>query len=178
MSEIALSTNSLFGPASRQALTIRAAISSMTCWIAVELPAFSAQNREIPVRLVPVCKAQDPAPDLRDGPLIHIQGYKDNWARRFEATGADLPDRPARHSADTTVTALQLVVDDAGYATVLERFARDSIAQGAPIRVAGPAIPFAQSHYLIRGVSAAPLSIPAQLFLAWLRDRLAGDAAD
>ncbi|GAB4560897.1 MAG: transcriptional regulator GcvA [Ruegeria sp.] len=216
LSDIALSTNSLFGPASRQALTIRAAISSMTYWIAAELPAFSAQHPEIPVRLVshiwndsaapsdvdveirlghgdwpgvaadrlcserlvPVCRAQDPAPDLRNGPLIHILGYEDNWARYFEATGADLPDRPARHSADTTVTALQLVMAGAGYATVLERFARNAIAQGAPIRIAGPAIPFAQSHYLIRSVSAAPPSIPAQLFLAWLRDRLAGDAAD
>ena len=128
--------------------------------------------------VVPVCRAQDPAPDLRNGPLIHILGYEDNWARYFEATGANLPDRPARHSADTTVTALQLVMAGAGYATVLERFARNAIAQGAPIRIAGPAIPFAQSHYLIRSVSAAPPSIPAQLFLAWLRDRLAGDAAD
>ena len=219
LSDIALSTNSLFGPGSQQTLTIRAAISTMTYWIAAELPGFTQQFPDIPVRLVshiwndavppndvdidirlgygdwsgvtteklcdenlvPVCRSGDPAPalhQLRDGPLVHILGYEDNWARYFEAQGIAPPDEPARHSADTTVSALQLVMAGAGYATILERFARNAIAQGAPLQIAGPPIPFAQAHYLIRTDGAARASASAQLFQAWLRQTLSGDAAD
>ncbi|WP_170375972.1 MULTISPECIES: LysR substrate-binding domain-containing protein [Ruegeria] len=219
LGDIALSTNSLFGPASRQTLTIRAAISTATYWVAAELPDFTARHPEIPVRLVshiwndsvapgdvdveirlgygdwlgvqsekltdemlvPVCRAGDSPATLnvlRQGPLIHILGYEDNWARYFQANGLALPDQPPRHSVDTSVAALQLVMAGAGYATVLERFARNAIRQAAPIAIAGPAIPFAQSHYLIRTQGAAQPTAAAGLFCAWLRERLAVHAAD
>ncbi|WP_170400119.1 LysR substrate-binding domain-containing protein [Ruegeria arenilitoris] len=216
LSDIALSTNSLFGPASRQTLTIRAAISTATYWVAAELPGFSARHPDIPVRLVshiwndsgtpgdvdveirlgygdwpgvrsekltdeklvPVCRAGVGSPKLNKGPLIHILGYEDNWARYFQAQGIAPPDQPPRHSVDTTVAALQLVMAGAGYATILERFAQNAIRQGAPIAIAGPAIPFAQSHYLVSAQRAAQPTAAAGLFCAWLRDRLATDAAD
>ncbi|WP_037310291.1 LysR substrate-binding domain-containing protein [Ruegeria halocynthiae] len=219
LGDIALCTNSLFGPASRQTLTIRAAISTATYWIAAHLPDFTAQHPDIPVRLVshiwndsiapndvdveirlgygdwpgvtsekltderlvPVCRASDRVPALdvlQGGPLIHILGYEDNWARYFQANGIAAPDHSPRHSVDTTVAALQLVMAGAGYATIVERFARNAIAQGAPITIAGPAIPFAQSHYLIGAPGAARPSAAAGLFCAWLRDRLAENAAD
>ena len=218
LSDIALSTNSLFGPATRQTLTIRAAISTATYWIAAELPEFSRLYPDIPVRLVshiwndsagpadvdieirlgygdwpgviagklcdetivPVCRADRPAPGLNrmpSAPLIHILGYEDNWARYFEAHGLAYDQNAIRHSADTTVAALQLVMAGAGLATVLTRFARNAIAQGAPLQIAGPPIPFAQSHYLIRPEGAGTLTGSARLFEAWLRDRLASDAA-
>jgi len=219
LADIALSTSSLFGPASQQTLTIRAAISTATYWVAAELPEFSARHPDIPVRLVshiwndsiapndvdieirlgygdwpgvqseklteerlvPVCNAKHQVSDLhdlRDGPLIHILGYEDNWARYFQANDIAAPDQPPRHSVDTSVAALQLVMAGAGYATILERFARNAIRQGAPIAIAGPAIPFAQSHYLIRAQGAAQATAAAGLYCAWLRDRLAADAAD
>ncbi|TMV09617.1 LysR family transcriptional regulator [Ruegeria sediminis] len=218
LSDIALSTNSLFGPATRQTLTIRAAISTATYWIAAELPEFGRLYPDIPVRLVshiwndsaapadvdveirlgygdwpgvsaeklcdetivPVCPARRPTPDLtrmQSGPLVHILGYEDNWARYFEAHGLSHDENAIRHSVDTTVAALQLVMAGAGFATVLTRFARNAIAQGAPLKIAGPPIPFAQSHYLIRPEGAGALTGSARLFEAWLRDRLASDAA-
>ncbi len=219
LSDIALSTNSLFGPATRQSLTIRAAISTATYWIAAELPEFCRLFPDIPVRLVshiwndsvapgdvdveirlgygdwpgviaeklcsetivPVCRAGDPIPglkDLRNGPLVHILGYEDNWARYFEANGLAVAENSARHSVDTTVAALQLVMAGAGYATVLTRFARNAIAQGAPLQLVGPPIPFAQSHYLIRATTGSQPSTPARLFEAWLQERLATHDAD
>ncbi|MES0823829.1 LysR substrate-binding domain-containing protein [Ruegeria sp. SCP11] len=218
LADIALSTNSLFGPASRQTLTIRAAISTATYWIAAELPDFTAQHPDIPVRLishiwndsvapadvdveirlgygdwpgvraekltdeylVPVCRADNGSADLSGlpkSPLIHILGYEDNWTRYFQANGITATHQPPQHSVDTSVAALQLVMAGAGYATMLERFARNAIRQGAPLDIAGPAIPFAQSHYLISAQGAAHPSAAAGLFCAWLRDRLASDAA-
>ncbi|MBO9449883.1 LysR family transcriptional regulator [Tropicibacter sp. R16_0] len=218
LSDISLSTNALFGADSRQTLTIRAAISSATYWIAAELPAFNAQFPDIPVRLVsniwadstkvddvdveirlgygdwpglraeklcdetivPVCRVDAPKPSidaLQRGPLIHILGYEDNWARYFEAHGLPPTSEPPHHSVDTTVAALQLVMGGAGYATILSRFAQNAIDQGAPLQIAGPAIPFAQSHYLIHAEEPATQSASAQLFLAWLRDRIDGHAA-
>jgi LysR family glycine cleavage system transcriptional activator len=216
LADIALSTNSLFGPASRQTLTIRAAISTATYWVAAELPDFTAQHPDIPIRLVshiwndsgtpgdvdveirlgygdwpgvrsekltdeklvPVCRAGDGSPKLNKGPLVHILGYEDNWARYFQANGIAPPDQPPQHSVDTTVAALQLVMAGAGYATILERFAKNAIRQGAPIAIAGAAIPFAQSHYLVSAERATQPTAAAGLFCAWLRDRLATDAAD
>ena len=218
LGDISLSTNALFGPDSRQSLTIRTAISSATYWIAAELPEFSALYPEIPVRLVssiwadstqvdnvdveirlgygdwpglraeklcdetivPVCRADASLIDLeqmRERSLIHILGYEDNWARYFEAHDLPPQEGPHRHSVDTTVAALQLVMGGAGYATILTRFAENAIAQGLPLQIAGPPIPFAQSHYLIHGDAAAARSTSAQLFVAWLRESLGQNAA-
>lgn len=218
LADIALSTNSLFGPASRQTLRIRAPISSATYWISAELPAFATAFPEIPVRLVsniwgdgpesedvdvdirlghgdwpgllaeklcdetivPIGRADGPrlSPEaLRAAPQIHILGYEDNWARWFEAQGLPPARHPAQFSVDTTVSAVQLVLAGAGYATILARFARSAIAQGAPLRLAGEPIPFSQSHYLIRPPGAAAMPARAQLFLSWLRARIGTDAA-
>jgi len=219
LSDISLSTHTLFGGDPRQSLTIRAAISTATYWIAAELPDFALAYPEIPVRLVsniwaddaqvdnvdveirlgygdwpglrveklcdetlvPVCRSDAPKPGLdrlRNGSLIHILGYEDHWARYFEAQALPPVDAPPQHSVDTTVAALQLVMAGAGYATILTRFAKNAIAQGAPLQIAGPAIPFAQSHYLIQPDRAAAPSASAQLFMAWLRDHAQRDAAD
>ncbi|WP_164659892.1 LysR substrate-binding domain-containing protein [Tropicibacter sp. Alg240-R139] len=124
--------------------------------------------------IVPVCRVDAPKPNLdalQSGPLIHILGYEDNWARYFEAQGLPPAQEPPRHSVDTTVAALQLVMGGAGFATILSRFACNAIAQGAPLQIAGPAIPFAQSHYLIHSDEPATQTTSAQLFMAWLRDR-------
>ncbi len=219
LSDIALSTNSLFGPATRQILTIRAAISTATYWLATELPEFSRLHADIPVRLVshiwndsamhsdadveirlgygdwpgvvvekicdesivPVGMADAPKPGLdalRDAALIHILGYEDNWARYFQAFGLTQPAGTALHSVDTTVAALQLVMAGGGYATVLTRFAQNAIAQGAPLQIVGPAIPFSQSHYLIRQEATEQPSTSARIFTDWLRQRVSQNAAD
>ena len=62
LADIALSTNSLFGPVTRQTLTIRAAISTATYWIATELPEFSRLYPDIPMRLVSHIWNDSPGP--------------------------------------------------------------------------------------------------------------------
>lgn len=123
--------------------------------------------------IVPVCASHGPKPDvvaeLLAGPLIHILGYEDHWARYFAAHDLPYASTQARFSVDTTVAALQLVAGGAGYATVLTRFAELSIKRGMPVAIAGPAMPFAQSHYLIRRQGRSPLRPEVQLFEDWLR---------
>ncbi|MCE8537494.1 LysR family transcriptional regulator [Ruegeria pomeroyi] len=218
LADVALSTSSLFGPARRGILRIRAPISSATYWLAATLPDFAADHPGIPVRLVsniwddgpaaggvdvdirlgrgdwaglvteklcdetivPVVRAgapEQPLAALQAHQLIHILGYEDNWPRWFAAQGLTAPTGGSLYSVDTTVAALQLVMAGAGLAIVLTRFAQGAIAQGAPLRLAGPPIPFSQAHYLVRPERAAAPGAPAQLYLDWLRTRLAADAA-
>lgn len=129
--------------------------------------------------IVPVCAAQGPKPQdisaLLDGPLIHILGYEDHWARYFAAHGLAYSSGQARFSVDTTVAALQLVAGGAGYATVLTRFAKLSIERGMALAIAGPAMPFAQSHFLIRRQGRGPLRPEVQVFEDWLAARFADD---
>lgn len=127
--------------------------------------------------IVPVCSAGAAPPqavaDLLQGPLVHILGYEDHWARYF--AGHDLPygEGQARFSVDTTVSALQLVAGGGGYATVLTRFARVAIESGMKLAIAGPEMPFHQSHYLIRRDGRDPLRPECQLFEAWLAEQFA-----
>lgn len=124
--------------------------------------------------IVPVCATDSSRPrqvsDLLQGPLIHILGYEDHWARYFAAHDLPYASEHARFSVDTTVAALQLVAGGGGYATVLTRFARLSIERGLGVAVAGPAMPFAQSHYLIRRQGRGPLRPEVHLFETWLAE--------
>ncbi|WP_417712977.1 LysR substrate-binding domain-containing protein [Pseudophaeobacter arcticus] len=124
--------------------------------------------------IVPVCAASREQPvlvsELLQGPLIHILGYEDHWARYFAAHELPYASEHARFSVDTTVSALQLVAGGGGYATVLARFAKLSITRGMGIAIAGPEMPFQQSHYLIRRKASGPLRPEVQLFEAWLTE--------
>ncbi|WP_122073961.1 LysR substrate-binding domain-containing protein [Pseudophaeobacter sp. EL27] len=128
--------------------------------------------------IVPVCASCTPQPgsvsELLAGPLIHILGYEDHWARYFAAHDLPYTNEHARFSVDTTVSALQLVAGGGGYATVLARFAKLSIARGMGIAIAGPEMPFQQSHYLIRRKERGPLRPEVQLFETWLAEIFAG----
>jgi len=135
--------------------------------------------------IVPVCRAGEVQPqtvaDLLEGPLIHILGYEDHWARYFSAHGlpyAAHANEHARFSVDTTVAALQLVAGGGGYATVLTRFATLAIKSGMALAIAGPAMPFQQSHYLIRRDGRGPLRPECQLFEAWLAECFAAPQVD
>lgn len=122
--------------------------------------------------IVPICAADRAMPqtvaDLLRGPLIHILGYEDHWARYFSAQNIPYADTHARFSVDTTVAALQLVAGGGGYATVLSRFAKLAIKTGMGLAIAGPEMPFRQSHYLIRRQGRGPLRPACQLFETWL----------
>ena len=122
--------------------------------------------------IVPVCAAGTAQPssvsELLQGPLIHILGYEDHWARYFAAHELPYASGQARFSVDTSISALQLVAGGGGYATVLARFARLSIARGLGVAIAGPEMPFQQSHYLIRRNARGPLRPEVQLFENWL----------
>lgn len=130
--------------------------------------------------IVPVCSARGPRPqqvaELLQGPLIHILGYEDHWARYFAAHDLPYANEHARFSVDTTVAALQLVAGGGGYATVLTRFAELSIERGMGLEIAGPPMPFAQSHYLIRRQGRGPLRPEVQLFETWLAEIFDGSA--
>ena len=122
--------------------------------------------------IVPVCAAGTAQPssvsELLQGPLIHILGYEDHWARYFAAHELPYASGQARFSVDTSISALQLVAGGGGFATVLARFARLSITRGLGIAIAGPEMPFQQSHFLIRRNARGPLRPEVQLFENWL----------
>ncbi|EBA15516.1 transcriptional regulator, LysR family protein [Roseobacter sp. SK209-2-6] len=127
----------------------------------------------VPVGSAAAAKPGDIAA-LLQGPHIHILGYEDHWARYFAAHDLTYMDQHARFSVDTTVAALQLVAGGGGYATVLTRFAWLAISTGMPLAIAGPEMPFQQSHYLIRRHGRKPLRPEVQLFEAWLAECFTG----
>lgn len=124
--------------------------------------------------IVPVRSNRSAAPqdvsELLRGPLIHILGYEDHWAQYFAAHNLSYNNEHARFSVDTTVAALQLVAGGGGYATVLSRFANLAIRSGMTLSIAGPEMPFLQSHYLIHRRGRGPLRPECQLFEAWLQE--------
>ncbi|WP_284164331.1 LysR family transcriptional regulator [Frigidibacter sp. SD6-1] len=109
-------------------------------------------------------------PDLLlAAPLIRILGYEDSWANYIASLGISGPARGKRLSVDTTAAALALAAAGGGRAMIVTRFARQAIASGARIRLAGAPIPFAQAHFLAQGARTAPRKPEAELFAAWLR---------
>lgn len=66
LGEIALSTGSLFGPGSGQALTVRVPISTATLWLASRLPKFARLHPGIAIRLVSNIWADSAASDVVD----------------------------------------------------------------------------------------------------------------
>ncbi|MGC1427654.1 MAG: LysR family transcriptional regulator [Albidovulum sp.] len=107
--------------------------------------------------------------DLLSGPLIHILGYEDNWQNYLSSHGLAAKSASIRYSVDTTAAAVALVAADAGYATVLTRFAKAEIVAGAPISMIGDPVAFGQSHYLVQPLTTAAPRPEVDIVKAWLR---------
>jgi len=125
--------------------------------------------------IVPICAAgrvsQISTPeDLLAGPLVHILGHDDHWDRYFSANGLIMDRNAVRYYLDTTCASIGVVAAGGGFAVVLTRFAKDAIAAGAGIALAGEPIAFRQGHYLVRRKPEDALRPEVHLFEAWLRE--------
>jgi len=124
--------------------------------------------------IVPICSLiaganiKEPADFLREKP-IHIMGFDDHWARYLSAFGM----KPLRISdgliTDTSVAAVEMVSAGLGCAVVIERFARQAIASGRMVHLAGEPIELGQSHYLVRAEHKGIRHPSVEAFEKWLR---------
>ena len=126
-------------------------------------------------RIVPIClKGQSglipSAVDLQQGCLIHILGYDDHWSKYFAASGLEYDAERIGLSVDTTVAAFELVATGAGYAAVVNRFARCAINVGRPVETAGEPVAIDGGHYLVESPRQEPPKPEAEVFKSWLRE--------
>ena len=124
--------------------------------------------------IVPICGPKTihqikSAADLPKTNPIQILGFDDHWSRYMAAFDLQHDVNAARLLVDTSVAACELVASDLGAAVVIERFARNAIETGRPIKVAGPPVPLGQSHYLVEQGSARELHPAAEVFKDWVR---------
>lgn len=126
--------------------------------------------------IVPVCGGQT-GPDistpqdlLRQKP-IHILGFDDHWARYLSACDLTHDMSGARLMTDTSVAAMEMVEAGLGCAVVIERFARQAVAAGRDIRIAGDPVALRQSHYLLRPDPQVSRHPALGLFETWLRQQ-------
>ncbi|MEQ9695161.1 LysR family transcriptional regulator [Shimia sp. SDUM112013] len=123
-------------------------------------------------RLVPIVSSRLSGPfdleTLCQGPMIQILGYEDMWGRYLDVQGLTLGMTPMAYAVDTTVAALGIVAGGGGVAVVLERFAQQATADGHPVRIAGPAVPLNQAHYLLGHAGKPETATAKTLFEDWV----------
>lgn len=124
--------------------------------------------------IVPVCGPNTAGKiksveDLSKTNPIHILGFDDHWSRYLAAFGLQHDVHATRLQVDTSVAACELVASDLGSAVVIERFARNAIDAGRPIRIAGKRVALGQSHYLVEMNPARERHPAAELFKDWAR---------
>lgn len=122
-------------------------------------------------RLIPITAASAPVADLaaltRRSP-IHILGFDDHWARYLAAFGAEHETAP-RLLTDTSVAATEMVAAGLGCAVVIERFARQAVAAGRGVVLAGEPVALGQSHFLTLNRGRGAPKPAARAFADWLR---------
>jgi LysR family glycine cleavage system transcriptional activator len=127
--------------------------------------------------LVPVCGRDSSyqissIEDLLNVEPIHILGFDDHWARYMSYFGLRHNDAgSAQLQVDSSVLACELVASGAGCAVIIERFARNAVQTGWPIRIVGKPIPLNQSHLLINRKSnnEEPILAEIEAFKNWIR---------
>lgn len=124
--------------------------------------------------IVPIVAAgNDPLPGglsaLADADLIHILGYEDSWLRYFRTHGIRQETINSRYFVDTSAAACELVAAGAGVAAVGARYARSLMRRYGNIAIAGPSIPFLQSHYLVTPPAQTAKRPETVLFEQWLK---------
>ncbi|MDA7964904.1 LysR family transcriptional regulator [Ruegeria sp.] len=105
---------------------------------------------------------------LADQPLIHILGFQDMGQKYLSAFDVQQSETATSYSVDTTIAAVDIVAGGGGYAVILERFAKTAIETGREIAIVGDAVPFEQSHFLLRGNRPEPNAATIQIFEGWL----------
>ena len=124
--------------------------------------------------LVPICglktsESIKTVKDLLDIRPIHILGYDDHWSRYLGEFNLKYDVRSTRLQVDTFVAACELVAAELGSAVVLERFAKNVIDTGRPIKCTGERVVLRQSHYLLRKDLVKETHPMTELFKAWVR---------
>lgn len=138
-------------------------------------PGVAAEKLSVE-HIVPICSTdiadQIRTPrDLLNHPLIHILGFDDMWALYFADHGVELEPHHFGISVDMSAAALEMVESGGGVATVIARYADGAIAAGRRIKRVGRALPFSQSHYLVRRPTQTGTRPEVTLFTEWLRER-------
>lgn len=133
--------------------------------------------------IVPICAASAKsavkhAADLLDGPLIHILGNEGNWERFFTANDCKMPTGVSQYFLDTTISAMELVANGGGFATVLQRLVTTQSGTASKIAQAGSPIPFPDAHYLMRRSSKRAVRPEVELFENWLHEQFSQDEGD
>ena len=124
--------------------------------------------------LVPIAGSElwggiESAQDLTRVSPIHILGYDDHWSRYLNKFGLQHDVRSTRLQADTFVAACEFVACNLGCAVVLERFAKNAIDTGRPIKTVGNRVPLSQSHYLAENKPSRETDPVTEAFKGWLR---------
>ncbi len=106
-------------------------------------------------RIVPVCGMQTSTKiqrlaDLTKLDAIHVLGFDDHWARYLSANGLPTDNISPRIVVDTSVAACEIAASENGCAIMFERFARQAIATGRPIKIVGDPVANGQSHYVVQ----------------------------
>jgi LysR family glycine cleavage system transcriptional activator len=130
--------------------------------------------------IVPICASSERSKikrteDFLEGPLIHILGYEGNWERYLTALGHSVPKQLPQYFLDTSISAIGLVAEGAGYAAVLSRFVDTKNALTSNVVPAGPPVLFPESHYLMRRLTKRQIRPEVELFENWLRGQFSKD---
>ena len=125
--------------------------------------------------IVPICGADiaeriKHPKDLLEYPLIHILGFDDLWSLYFASHGVELEPHHFGISVDVSAAAIEMVENGGGVATMVGRYADGAIAAGRRVVRAGSAVPFAQSHYLVRRPNQTGSRPEVTTFTNWLRE--------
>ena len=128
--------------------------------------------------IVPVCSPNDAVRikcvgDLQKINPIHILGFDDHWSRYLGAYDLQHDVNATRLMVDTSVAACELVAANLGCAIVIERFARNAIELGHPIKIVGEGVSLGQSHYLAQSDPQKEFNPTSNVFKEWLRAQFA-----
>ncbi|MDA7965348.1 LysR family transcriptional regulator [Ruegeria sp.] len=125
-------------------------------------------------RIVPVCGMQtaeriNSPEDLAKCNTIHVLGFDDHWARYLSAHGCPQQDTSPRLVVDTSVAACELAAAEAGCTIMIERFARQAIQTGRPIKLVGDPVETGQAHYVVQRKTGPAEKGVSTVFCEWLK---------
>mgnify|MGYP000719144906 CR=1 FL=1 len=128
---------------------------------------------------VPITAARNPSPptrlkDFTSRPLLHIMGYQDFWMRLFRAGGLVEPSPSSGITVDTSLTAIEMIVQGVGDAMVMRCIAANAISEGRVVRPPGLELTLEDGHYFVMPDDGRRPKPEASLFMDWVMDELVG----
>jgi LysR family glycine cleavage system transcriptional activator len=106
--------------------------------------------------------------DLLKQSQIHIFGYDDHWGRYLSEQGVAKTVPHGRLATDTSTTAIEMIAAGLGCAVMLERYAKQAIADGRPVAIVGEPVALLQSHYLVQSEVRSEARAEIEVFESWL----------